>query len=571
MLRKEKIAKHFADAVQRYRAGQLAEAEGFCRELLALAPEHLQGLHLRGTLAIEMQRPGDAIGPLSRALRIRADQPQVHNLMGAAYVQLERHTEAIRCFEIALKLKPDFAEARCALGVALAGQGREDDAIATFRTALAQNPNLPHAHFNLAGIYAARKQAEDAIRHFRATLRLEPHGAVTHHQLGVALIGLSRYEEALPHFREAVRLQPDFVEARHNIGVALAHTDKWDEAIAQFLDTLDRTPDNIESHYNVATTSLLLGRMERGWQEFEWRWQLEGMRPYQRKFTAPQWQGEDLTGRTLVVHDEQGFGDTFHFSRYVALLAGRAGRLIFECHAEVSKLMRLSMTQDIEVVPRVASFPDVEGLPDCDYQIPLLSLPRVFETRLDTIPAATPYMHADPGEVRQWAGRLSHLRRPRIGLIWAGRPTHAQDTDRSLRLAQLAPLATVPGATFLSLQKGEPAAQVASAPSGMAIHDFTSELADFADTAAFLGSVDLVITVDTAMAHLSGALGRPVWMLNRYLPDWRWLLEREDSPWYPTLRQFRQTSPRGWDGVIDRLAQALGDYVAAYRGPADPA
>jgi tetratricopeptide (TPR) repeat protein len=567
VLRKDKIAKHFTDAVQRYRAGRLAEAETLCRQLLALAPDHGQGLHLLGTVALEMQRPADAIGPLKRAVAARPDQPVVHNLLGAAYLQLERHEDAGKCFQKALALKPDFAEARCALGVALAGLGRQDEAISTFRAALAANPNLPHAHFNLAGIYAQRGAAEDAVRHYRQALRLEPGNAVSHHQLGVILMREERSEEALPHFLEAVRLQPEFIEARHNVGVALAQANRWDEAVTAFEETLRLQPHAVEAHYNVATTMLLLGRMAEGWKEFEWRWQLEGMLPYRRKFREPQWQGEDLTGRTLIVHDEQGFGDTLHFCRYIPLLAARGAKIVFECHPELLKTMRLSFAHEqLEIIPRVPSFPGTEGLPEADYQVPLLSLPYLFGTRLDTVPAATPYLRADPAESRRWQDRLAHLPRPRIGLIWAGRPTHAQDPDRSIRLAQLAPLAGIPGVSFVSLQKGDAAAQIATAPAGLAVHDFTAELADFADTAAFLGAIDLVITVDTAMAHLSGALGKNVWMMNRYMPDWRWMLRREDSPWYPTMRMFRQSKAREWDSVIARLADALRIYVADYPG-----
>jgi tetratricopeptide (TPR) repeat protein len=569
VLVRERNAKDFAEAVQRYRAGRLAEAERLCRQLLARAPGHAQALHLLGTIALQTGRPADAVAPLASALAQQPRDGAIHNLLGTAYLQLERHAEAVDSLRTSIGLDPGRAEAHCALGVALAALNQSDEAIAAFRASLDLDPDMPQAHFNLAGLFAARQRGPEAIAHYREVLRLEPDNAVAHHQIGRGLSGQGDSDAALRHFREAVRLQPSYIEARHNIGLALAFAGRWREALAEFETTLRVEPESGEAHYNLGSILLLQGLLERGWEQFEWRWNLEGMRPFRRPFLQPQWRGEDIAGQTLILHDEQGFGDTLHFCRYAPLAARRCAKVYLEVHVELVELLRQSFAGDgLEILPRTPSFPGIEGLPECDYQSPLLSLPNVFETGLDTIPAEIPYLRADPEAERKWTERLAFLPHPRVGLIWGGRPGHAQDALRSVALAQLAPLGQIPGVTFLSLQKGEAASQLAEPPPGMTIHDFTAELPNFADTAAFLAAVDLVVTVDTAMAHLSGALGKPVWMLNRCLPDWRWLLERDDSPWYPTLRQFRQPRHGDWDSAVAALAAALESWVGTYRaGP----
>jgi tetratricopeptide (TPR) repeat protein len=573
MLIAEKIAKAFAQAVQLYRAGRRVQAENRCREILARAPSHAPALHLLGTILLETERPADAVAPLSCAIAAQPDDSALRYLLGATCLQLDRFADAAEQLEAALVLKPGFAEAQCGLGVALAGQGRSDDAVAAFRSALRLNPNMPQAHDNLAGLLAAAGQTSRAIDHYRAVLRLEPGNAVTHHKLGLALRAGGADDDALRHFREAVRLQPGFSEARANIGVTLALGQRWAEALVQFEEALRAEPDSVEAHYNLGSALLLQGRLEAGWEQFEWRWRLDAMQPYRRPFSQPQWQGEDLTGRTIILHDEQGFGDTLQFCRYAPLVARQGGKVVLEVHSELVSLLRLSFAGEaIEILPRSPGFPGIDGLPPCDFHSPLLSLPGIFRTSLKTIPAAIPYLRADPLKIQKWSDRLTSLPRPRVGLIWAGRPSHAEDAQRSIALTQLAPLGEIPGISLLSLQKGEAAAQVATSSPGLILRDFTDELSEFTDTAALLEALDLVITVDTAMAHLSGGLGRPVWLLNRCIPDWRWLLERDDSPWYPTMRQFRQSRPGDWDDVVARVTQALAVFATtAYDKPASAA
>lgn len=565
MLVREKVAKFFAEALQFYRARRLAEAEALCWRVISLSADHVNALHVLGRIAVETERPAEAVAPLTRAVKLQADNAALQGLLGTALLQLGRFEEAVTSLHSALALAPEIAETHCALGVALGRLGRDDPAMAAFLSALKRNPDLVQAHYNLANLYAQRRETAGAIRHYREALRLEPDNAFCHHRLGIGLSLEGHKAEAERHFREAVRLQPGFIEAQHTLSAVLVLEGRFDETVEQFERWVKAEPNSAEAHFDLGADLLMLGRFEEGWPHFEWRWQRAGNVPVQRHFAQPQWHGEDLSGRTLLIHDEQGFGDSLHFCRYVPLMAARCGKVVFEVREELIRLVQPNLAGErVSVVPRVAGYPSVDGLPATDYQVPLLSLPGLTGTRLETIPADVPYLRADPDAVHVWEDRLAALPHPRIALVWAGQPLYSKDSQRSVRLAQLAPLARIPGLSFLSLQLGPAAAEAAAPPPGLAIHDFTGMITDFADSAAFLSAVDLLITVDTSAAHLAGALGRPVWLLNRFLPDWRWLLQREDSPWYPSLRMFRQAEPNEWDSVIARVAAALDIFVTAF-------
>jgi tetratricopeptide (TPR) repeat protein len=565
MVAREKVAKMFAEAVRLYRARRLPDAESLCRQVIALAPDLAVALHLAGQIAFETERPEEAVAALARAAKLQPDNPTLPLLLGTALLQLNRVEEALARFEAVLKLNPKIAEAHCAHGVALTRLDRQTPAIAAFSQAIKLNPDLAEPHFRLANLYAARRNMVVAIRHYREALRINPGIPFYHHRLGIATAAAGDKEGAVGHFRQAVRLKPDFLEAQYALEGALAVADRWAETVKGFELWVRAEPESAEAHFHLAVTLLRLGQFEAGWPHFEWHWQRASKAPQQRPFPQPLWRGEDLGGRTLLVHDEEGFGDALQFCRYLPLVARRAARIVFEVRPELLRLMRRSFeSEEISVIPRLG-FPGIEGLPETDYQAPLMRLPGLVGTRLETIPADVPYLRPDPDDVRVWADRLAGLKRPLIGLVWAGQKQYSGDAHRSMTLTQLAPLRQIPGPTFLSLQVG-PAASEASGPSsGLVIHDFTSEIRDFADSAALLAEIDLLITVDTAAAHLAGALGTEVWLLNRLMSSWRWLLKREDSPWYPSLRQFRQNETGEWDSVIPRVADALAVYAQGYR------
>jgi hypothetical protein len=321
-------------------------------------------------------------------------------------------------------------------------------------------------------------------------------------------------------------------------------------------------PDFADGHFNAALCLLLTGDFERGWKEYEWRWQTAYMETEQRAFAQPRWTGaEDISGKTIFIYAEQGFGDTLQFCRYIPQLAARAGRVVFEVQRPLLDLMS-SLAGDAHIIGRG------DELPQFDLHCPLLSLPLAFGTRLDNIPADIPYLAASEAQSNAWRERLGRRTGPRVGLVWAGDPrkwlpnAHRIDRQRSVTFDRLAPILQVPGCEFHSLQKGEHAsAQLRDSPLRHLVLDWTDQLDDFSDTAALVAQLDLIITVDTAVAHLAGALGKPFWVLNRHNTCWRWPRSRDDSPWYRTPRLFRQDENRDWTGVIARAAVALQEHV----------
>jgi tetratricopeptide (TPR) repeat protein len=555
-----------AKAVERFKAGRLGEAVGICQQLLLIAPTHAPSLRLLGTMALRTGHYVDAADYLGRVAALHPKDPDLRHLLSNAQLRLGHLNEAIANARLALTLETSQnpAELHCTLGVALVAAGRRDEAAAHFADALRSDPDRSEAHFNLASILAEQGRWREAVDHYRAVLRQDADNVMAHFELACALAEAGEADAARAEEREVERLVAADPGARHSIGLALISAGRAEEAFAQFREAVRADPQSAQAHYSFALALLLLGRLPEGWREYEWRWQLAVHQLYARPFSEPQWTGQDLAGRVLILHAEQGLGDTIQFCRYVPLLAERCAYIHLEVQPELVRLLHLSLGSDkVGVRPRMASFPAVDALPPGDYHAPLLSVPQCFETSLETIPAAIPYLRPDPAQVAAWATRLSPLPRPRVGLVWAGRPNNAQDRLRSIALARLAPLAAIPGVSFVSLQKGEAAAQAASPPPGMVLHDITAEFNDFADTAAALMALDLVITVDTAVAHVAGALGRPVWMLNRRYTDWRWLLERDDSPWYPSLRLFRQPRHGDWDAVIADVAHALQLFAAS--------
>ncbi len=514
--------------------GRLAEAEASFREALCLQPDFPDARNNLAAALRKLGRPAEAEANCREALRLRPGCPQAHNNLGMTLNVLGRPAEAEASFREALRLRPDFAGAHNGLGRTLLNLDRPAEAEARFREARRLRPDFPDACNNLAA----------------------------------ALLALGRPAQAEASAREALRLRPDFPQAHNNLGAAQYVLGRPAQAEASCREALRHRPDFPDAHSNLAMPLLLTGRFEEGWKEYEWRWKTKSMSEGVRDFPAPLWNGEAIGDRVILLHAEQGLGDALQFCRYAPLIASNA-TTILEVHAPLVRL--LSRLPGIaQVVARG------DTLPSFDLHCPLLSLPRAFGTTIDSIPAAIPYLTADPVQAEAWAERLSGLRGLRIGLVWAGsrhldRPdSTAPDRRRSIGLNTMAPFGKVSGVSFISLQKGEPAAQSANPPRGLLLHDFTADLRDFADTAALIDGLDLVISVDTAVAHLAGALGKPVWLLNRFDTDWRWMLRRDDSPWYPTVRLFRQPSPGDWNSVICSVGDALKRLAAGDRDQLRP-
>ena len=447
-----------------------------------------------------------------------------------------------------------MAEAHTNRGSALHGLKRYEEALASHDRALALRPDYAEARYNRGNALHKLRRFEEALADYEHTLALRPDYVEALANRGVTLHELRRFEEALVSFDRALAVRPDYAEAFVDRGGTLREQRRFEEALACYDRALALRPDYVEAHSNEGMCRMLIGDFHRGWQKIEWGWNAARRRSAKRSFSQPQLFGSnELEGKTVLLHAEQGFGDMIQFCRYVPLVAERGARVILEVYEPLRELMG--------TLPGVAQIVTTgEPLPDFDMHCPLLSLPLAFGAGSATIESQTPYLRASPQAVMEWNDRLGPRHRPRIGLAWSGRPSHDNDHNRSMRLRSF--LAALAGcnATYVSLLQ-DVREDDAPVLQGSDVLHFGKELKTFADTAALIANLDLVISVDTSVAHLAGALAKPVWILLPFMPDWRWLLDREDSPWYPTARLFRQDETRGWDSVMTRVHVALDEYL----------
>jgi tetratricopeptide (TPR) repeat protein len=539
---------------------RLDEALAAYDRAIAFDPAYAEAHCNRGTALRSAGRPDEAIVSYDRAIALRPDYAEAHFNRANALADLGRHDEAVASYDRAITVRPAYAEAHANRGSALEALGRYEDAIDSCDRAIALRPNdaVPHLTRGIALHHA--RQPGAALASYEQAIAMRPDYAEAHCNRAVALQDLGRYDEAIAGYDRAAALRPDYGDAWRNRGLALQEVARFDEAMASFDRAIALHPDDADAHCNRGYLLLLLGRFEPGWREVEWRKKVR--HPAGNRFSdRPLWTGrQDIAGRTLLLHAEQGFGDTIQFCRYATLVRERGARVVLSVPPV---LVRLVATMD----PAVTVLADDAAPEAFDYHCPLMSLPLALGTTLETIPAMPRYLHADERQRAHWQARLAALPGCRVGLVWTVglRPAFPRltvvDQRRSLPLTAFAPLATVGGVAFVSLQKGPAAAQTRTPPAGLALHDWTDELADFADTAALIDGLDLVISVDTSVAHLAGALGKPVWLLNRFDTCWRWLLERRDSPWYPSVRLFRQPAMGDWPAAIEQVRRELAMMV----------
>jgi Flp pilus assembly protein TadD len=543
------LARALERAVKHHQAGELQQAEQLYREILQVDPNHIDALHLLGLIAHQFGRSDVAIDLISQAIRLKPDFAEAHNNLAIALKELGRLDQAVASYQQAVALKPDYVEAHSNLAVALVEQGRLGEAVASAQRAVRLKPDFPEAHNNLGMALKAQGSAERAVASFQQAVRLKPDYAEAHNNLGVVLADLGRLEEAVAGFQQAVRLKPDYAEAHNNLGVVLADLSRVQEAVACYQRALSLKPDYAAAHNNLGIAWLLMGNFHQGWPEYEWRWKCTELKL--PSYRQPLWDGSPLNGRTILLLSEQGLGDTIQFIRFAPLVARSGGRVIVICRRPMARLLA--------GCPGIAAVvAEGEPLPEFDVYAPLLSLPGLLGTTLATVPAEVPYLTADPAQVDFWHRELSAVEGFRIGIAWQGSPGYRRDRFRSIPLLQFAPLARLQGVNLLSLQKGPGTDQLQGVSCVFPITDLGSRLDEtagaFMDTAAVMMNLDLVIAADVAIAHLTGALGVPVWLALYSPSDWRWLLERDDSPWYPTMRLFRQARPGNWESVFERMA-----------------
>ena len=595
------LRKRLAQALALHEQGRLAPAEQTYTAILAQHPDCFEALYQLAVLTLQTDRAAVALGLLNQAVAIDPGSAAAHGALGSALVALRRPRAAITSFDTsialdphyaedhynrgkalqdvgdhaaaatsyarAIALRPDFADAYINQGTALQAVGRHQDARRTYDLAIAARPDHAELYYNRGNAFLDLARYPAAIEDYDRAIHLDPNHAKACCNRGIALQALDRHQQALASFNQAIALRPDFAEAYSNRGLALYELKRHDEALANYDGAISLQPDFVDPNWNKALLLLRLGRLEPGWRQFEWRKKLPHPIGY-RQYKQPLWLGQpNIAGKTLFIYWEQGFGDTLQFCRYASLVQDTGAQVVLSVQDPLLRLIRL-MDSRIEVVG------GTDPLPAFDYHCPLMSLPLALGTTLQTIPSAPRYLHADHDRHMYWRTRVSELPGLKVGLAWAGSPRegHRQleliDRRRSIALATCAPLANVTGVSFVSLQKGPSAARTDAPPPGLLLHDWTDDLDDFADTAALAEALDLVISVDTAVAHLTAALGKPLWLLNRFDTCWRWLEHRRDSPWYPSARLFRQPRFGDWSAVIDEVCAEL--QAAADRAPAVP-
>lgn len=534
------------------RLGRFAEALASYDRAIALQPASPDAYMNQGAALAKLGRASEALSRFDAAIALRPDHPLAFYNRGNVLRDLQRPAEAVESYDRAIKLRPTHAEAHNNRGAALRELGRSEEALSSHDRAIALSPGA-EAYNNRGTALAELGRFDDALDSYAAALAVRPDHAIAHKNRAAALAALGRLDDALASCDRAIALRPDYAEAHADRAAALLCLGRVEDALRASDQAIALKPDAVEAQFSKGVCHLALGDFQPGWEGFEWRWKSRFGPPHP-KLPGAHWRGETVVdGKTVLVVAEQGSGDSLQFCRYLPMLARRA-KVILAMPRSLARLMAR-----LPGIERVVSADD--PLPPFDVWVPIMTLPMAFGTTLDTIPAAIPYLTADTERTAMWRGRLGDFPGRKIGLVWAGSPfsklprAQAMDRRRSITLADYAPLAALPGLCLVSLQKGEAGGQ--PRPHGMTLHDWTEELTDFADTAALIEALDLVISVDTSVVHLAGALGKKVWVLNRFDQCWRWLRDRTDSPWYPTARLFRQPAPGDWASVINDVAAAL--------------
>jgi tetratricopeptide (TPR) repeat protein len=529
-----------------------AEALESCDRALALRADHVDTWVRRGNALQALGRQADALASYDRALALRPTDALALTNRGVALEALGRAVEALDCYDQALKVQDD-ARTHANRGNALHALGAHGPAVDSYAKAIALGLDDAVVWCTRGNALLELARPEEALASYDRAVTLRPVYVEAWNNRGNALRALSRYDDALASYARALALDPEAREARVNTGNVMQIVNRHPEAVICYDIVLASDADHVDAHWNGALCRLALGDFQQGWREFEWRHRLMAPRDY----VEPLWLGQEFApGTTILLHAEQGFGDTLQFCRYAPMVAALGARVVMEVQPELKRLLA-----GLPWVERVVAQGEATG--PFDLHCPLLSLPLAFGTTAETVPDTVPYLRADPTATEEWRARLAVLPGVKVGLVWAGNPRSfnqiaaEMDRRRSLALEQYAPLADVSGVTLLSLQKDTAGEQARMAPAGMVLHDWTAELTDFADTAALVAALDLVIGVDTSVVHVAGALGVPVWILNRHGACWRWLRNRTDTLWYPNARLFRQARTDDWGPVTAEVAEAL--------------
>jgi tetratricopeptide (TPR) repeat protein/GT2 family glycosyltransferase len=574
-------------AARRHQSGHLQEAEQLYRLVLQSNPDNPAALHSLGIIAHQMGNHNKAIELINAAIVNNPGMPQYYNTLGLVFEavgELEqavlayhqavstkpdyaeayhnmaialqsqsRYTEAIEKCKQAILLKSDYAEAYNTMAFSLEKQERFDEAIENYRQALHLKPDFAEAYNHLGFVLNRQGKSAEAIENFRRALEVDLNYAEVYSNLGIALKERQQFAEAIENFEQALRIEPDFAEAYYNLANSLRDEGRCSEAIENYKNAIRLKPEYAEAHWNMSLTNLLSGNFIEGWKGYRWRRNIDSKILIDRNYTGkPRWDGTPFEGKRLFVHYEQGLGDNIQFVRYLPMIKAKGGTVIFETLKPLIALLKDFSGADQVVENR----PDGKPSVDFDIYTSLLDMPNIFGTTLEKIPAEIPYIHAETAKAQYWRNKLvgSFFK---VGIVWAGSPTHGNDHYRSCKLKDFAPLAKIDGVRLYGLQKGKAAVQMDEMAGILPVVNISKEFEDFTDTAAAIENLDLVISVDTSVLHLAGAMGKPVWALLPYAPEWRWMLNRQDSPWYPTMRLFRQKDWGRWEPVFEHVTSEL--------------
>jgi tetratricopeptide (TPR) repeat protein len=519
-------------------------------QAIALKPGYALAYYNRGNTLKEIKQFDAALQSYDQAIAIKPDYAEAYNNRGNILHELMQFDAALQNYNQAISIKPDYTEAYINRGNILQDLKQFHVALQNYDQAIALNPDYAEVYSNRGNTLNNLKQFHAALQSYEKAISIKPDFAEAYNNRGNVLKDLKLFDAALQSYDQAIAIRPDFAEAYNNRGNVLKDLKLFDAALQSYEKAIAIRPGYGKAHGNLSLCHLEMGNFDKGWEKYEWRWESNETKGDLRKFAQPLWVGaESLHGKSILLHSEQGTGDTLQFCRYAKLVADLGAHVILEVQEYL-----FSLLANIEGVAVLVS--KGSTLPSFDFHCPLLSLPLAFKTDIDSIPVCERYIKSDAGRVAEWQTKLGIIIKPRVGLAWSGSTRHKNDVNRSIPLCDFVKL--LPSEyNYLSLQKEVRDADTETLKSHPEILHFGEELKDFADTAALCELVDIIVSVDTSVAHLAGALGKPVWILLPFNPDWRWLRDRNDSPWYPTARLYRQDRVDDWEGVYARVKADL--------------
>ena len=574
-------------AIQSHQAGSLQKAERLYSQVIEKNPDHPIALHSLGIVAHQMGQNDIATDRIAQAIASNPQNPQFRNTQGLVFEAIGETDKAISSYKKAISLNPDYAEAYLNLAIAFQSSGnfgeavekcnqiislfggssqvynlmgyslqQQDnfsEAIESYRQAICLEPDFAEPYNHIGVIFNQQQRYNQAVENCKKALELDSNYVEAYSNLGVALNGIGQHAEAMANFQKAISLNSEYLDAYYNLGNCLLKQNQCTQAIQLYQKAIQIDPEYAKAHWNLAISYLLTGDFSKGWDQYQWRHKPEAeIVTYPHHYDQPYWDGSSFAGKRLLVHHEQGFGDNIQFVRYLPMVKQLGGTVILEMEKPLYELFKqIEGADEFVQASSDSTPPDV----NFDIHIPTLDMPRLFGTTLENIPCKVPYLCAEHAKTEYWRNKLDS-KSFKVGLVWSGDARHGNDHNRSCPLKHFAPLTKIEGVKLYGLQK-EVSRQLTELATDMEISCLSEEFEDFTDTAAAIENMDLVISVDTSVLHLAGAMGKPVWALIPFAPDWRWMLDRQDSPWYPTMRLFRQKERGDWDELFTTVAQQL--------------